>query len=251
MQIRRFHTPDLTAASETILLPPAEANHALRVLRLGKGDRLQLMNGRGIIADAEIMDLGDSRRPKDAPCRILSIRETPPPAVSLTLCVAPPRGKALDLVLKAAVELGFSAIQPLLCEYGVARPEDVSDSWNETLIAAMKQSSNPFLPNLLPPMEFSQALDARMDAVSVFGASPAAEATAFRRLTPKVASTVSCVWVGPEGGFAPKEEEALLGSGAIPVTLGRCVLRVETAVPALAGCIYGIANLLKSEEPNA
>ena len=243
MQIRRFHTPDLTASSETLLLPPAEANHALRVLRLGKGDRLQLMNGRGIIADAEIMDLGDSRRPKEAPCRILSLREITPPAHPLTLCVAPPRGKAFDLVLKAAVELGISAIQPILCEYGVARPEDASDSWQETLVAAMKQSSNPFLPLLLPPMEFSKALESSSGVAGLFGASPAAEATAFQRLTPQTANSIARVWVGPEGGFAPQEEEALLKAGAIPVTLGRCVLRVETAVPALLGCIYGVANL--------
>lgn len=227
------------------MLPPAEANHALRVLRLGKGDRLQLLNGRGLVAEAEIMDLGDARRPKDAPCRILSRVEHPAPCPALTLYVAPPRGKAFDLVLKAACELGFVAIQPILCTYGVARPEETSDGWLETLISALKQSANPWMPVLRNPITFTEALGSATDAPGVFGASPAAEATPHQPLTPQSARDTKILWVGPEGGFAQPEEEALLQAGAIPVTLGRCVLRVETAVPALAGCLYGLSNLTK------
>jgi len=243
MQIRRFYTPELTPQDETILLPPAEANHALRVLRLGEGDRLQLLNGRGLVAEAEIMNLGDARRPKDAPCRILSRTEHPAPCPDLTLYVAPPRGKAFDLVLKAACELGFTAIQPILCAYGVARPDEASDGWQETLVSALKQSANPWMPILRQPISFQAALNAANGLPGVFGASPAAEATPHQPLTPQRAQATQILWVGPEGGFAQAEEDALLQAGTIPVTLGRCVLRVETAVPALAGCLYGLSNL--------
>lgn len=252
MQIRRFYLPELATTDTVATLPPQEANHALRVLRLGEGDRLQLLNGRGLVADAELMPLGDKRRPKEASCRILTIHETPPPVPALTLFVAPPRGKAYDLVLRAAVELGFAAIQPILCAFGVAKPDECGcDSARETLVTALKQSANPWLPEIKPPMTFAAALSAGApeNGKAVFGASPASEATARQLLTPSAAAAATALWVGPEGGFSPEEESALLASGALPITLGRCVLRVETAVPALAGCLYGTAAL-QTESPH-
>ena len=243
MQIRRFFSPDLTQDAENLVLSPQESNHALRVLRLQPGDRLQLLNGRGLIADAELLPAGDVRRPKEASCRILSRKFFAPKAPSLTLCVAPPRGKAFDLVLKASVELGFAAIQPILCTYGVSRPEEASDNWQETLVTALKQSSNPYLPEILPPRSFSEILEASRTDISVFGASPAAEATPHQPLTPTRAAATTRLWIGPEGGFTQQEEQALLDHAAIPITLGHCILRVETAVPALAGCLYGLAGM--------
>ena len=243
MQIRRFYSPDLMQDSESVVLSPQESNHVLRVLRLQAGDRLQLLNGRGLIANAELLPSGDARRPKEASCRILSRNFFAPATPSLTLCVAPPRGKAFDLVLKAAVELGFAAIQPVLCTYGVARPEEASDNWQETLVTALKQSSNPYLPEILPPKSFSEVLDTSRECLGVFGASPAAEATPHQQLTPGRAAATTRIWVGPEGGFTQPEEQALLEHGMIPITLGHCILRVETAVPALAGYLYGLAGM--------
>ena len=140
MQIRRFYVPEFNEGDELVELPSSEASHALRVLRLRNGDRLQVMNGRGVIADAELVVDADGRRPRDASCRILSCQVFSRRTPSLTLCVAPPRGKAFDLVLREAVELGFSAIQPILCTYGVARSEETGSGCQETLVAALKQS---------------------------------------------------------------------------------------------------------------
>lgn len=245
MQIRRFYLPQtLDQPGATVSLPPAEAQHALRVLRLEAGDRLQLLNGEGEKAECVLVSRGEGRSCREAVCQILSCRRFSRPALSPVLLVAPPRGKAFDLVLKASVELGFRGIQPILCTYGVSRPEEVSEGWKETLVGAMKQSGNPFLPPLLPPLTFRQALlQYPPGDGAVFGASPAAEATERRPLGPAAALGCSALWVGPEGGFSPEEERALLQAGALPVTLGESVLRVETAVPALMGCLLGIASL--------
>ncbi|MGN0866889.1 MAG: RsmE family RNA methyltransferase [Oligosphaeraceae bacterium] len=248
MQIRRFFLPQsLNQPGATVSLPPAESQHALRVLRLEAGDRLQLLNGEGEKAECVLVSRGEGRSCREAVCRILSCRRFSRPVLSPVLLVAPPRGKAFDLVLKASVELGIRGIQPILCTYGVSRPEEVSEGWRETLTGALKQSGNPFLPALLPPLEFPQALLQYPPAeTGVFGASPAAEATERRRLSPAAARGCRALWVGPEGGFSPEEEAALLQAGALPITLGESVLRVETAVPALMGCLQGIASL---EEP--
>ena len=236
MQIRRFHCPELTPDLGEAVLPAGEAAHALRVLRLAPGDRLQLLNGHGLIAEAELLPPPNgARHPREARCRILSCRECPPPR-PLTLVVAPPRGKAFDLVLRAATELGFTAVQPVLSLRGVARPEECSSNWQETILAAMKQSINAWPPQVLAPQAFDALLDATPPATMLFGALPRDGA----RPRPDAAS-IQSIWVGPEGGFAPEEEEALLAHGAIPATIGPAVLRVETAVPALAGYLAALS----------
>ena len=249
MQIRRFYAPSLEADAATVLLSESESHHALRVLRLKPGERLRLLNGRGVVAEAELLpDPNGSRHPRQALCRILECTFQPRPFPELTLCVAPPHGKAFDLVLKAAVELGFAVIQPILCQYGVARPEVISVNWLETLIAALKQSQNPWLPELREPQEFQTILSAsRADEVQgIFGASPAGEATPHRVVPAATVQSIRWLWVGPEGGFTPDEERALLEAGMIPVTIGKCTLRVETAVPALTGYLWGLQEGIKS-----
>ena len=238
MQIRRFYVPDLSSTEGDVALPEGESQHALRVLRMQTGDALLLLNGRGLIAHAKLLPPEPGvRRAHQAMCQILDKQFYPQSEPTLELCVAPPRGKAFDLVLRAATELGYAVIQPILCRYGVARPDGVADGWQETLVAALKQSCNPWLPEVRSPREFSAVLAEGVPGV--FGASPAAEATPHQPLSILAARQVQRIWVGPEGGFAVDEEKALLSAGVIPITIGTATLRVETAVPALTGFLFG------------
>lgn len=225
-----------------MVLPDGESQHALKVLRLAPGDELLLLNGKGVVARAELLEApAGVRRARQALCRILDLQNVARTEPALVLCVAPPRGKAFDWVLRAATELGVAAIQPILCRYGVARPEGVSENWHDTLVGALKQSQNPWLPELCEPRDFSAVLEETSfkGETCIFGASPAAEATPHQPLSSESAKRVTRVWVGPEGGFAPDEETALLKAGCVPVTIGSATLRVETAVPALMGYLWG------------
>ena len=250
MQLRRFCIPTLTTEDETVVLPEGESQHALRVLRLSPGDEVLLLNGRGLVALAELQASPDgARKGRQAVCRVLEIQEHPRLEPQLALCVAPPRGKAFEWILRTATELGVAVVQPILCRYGMARPEGVSENWLETLAAALKQSQNPWLPEVRAPRVFSVVLQEAISGgeASIFGASPAAEATPHQPLSSEMAVRVSRVWVGPEGGFAPDEEAALLTAGCIPVTIGSSTLRVETAVPALMGYLWGCRHAGKEE----
>lgn len=243
MQLRRFYHHDFTAESTGIItLDAAESAHALRVLRLQPGDKLQVMNGRGAVAHCQLLPNDGSGKSRLARCEIMEMSTFPAPAHPITLYVAPPKGKAFDLVLKAAVELGFAAIQPFACEYGVAKYDDTPESWGQTLIGAMKQSANPYLPQLLSPVPFAQ-LQEHFPHLLV-GASPVGEATAAQAITPQRLENIHGILVGPEGGLSRNELTALLQGGALPVTIGDGILRVETAVPALAGFLAGIRRAL-------
>jgi 16S rRNA (uracil1498-N3)-methyltransferase len=244
MQIRRFYCPDIPATGLTTLLSEDEARHALKVLRLRHGERMLLLDGKGIIAEAELLD-GD-RAGRKASCRILSQTYYPEAEQKFRLYVAPPHGKGFELVLKTAIEMGVTRISPIICRHSVAKPEEISDNWRKVMVAACKQAVNPRIPKLDQPEEFRQALrDAQEEGF--FGAVPEC-----RRQTLTTAQLASrekiALWIGPEGGFDNNEEAALLNAGYTPLTIGKCVLRVETAVPALIGMIHGIINTKQQDE---
>ena len=145
----------------------------------------------------------------------------------------------MDAALRTATELGVTRISPILCRYGVAKPENDKDNWQQTLIAACKQSGNPFLPAISPPQNFSDALAGHDAAAGFFGAVPHANDQPIRPYERPSPHPVS-LWIGPEGGFAPEEDAALRAAGLRALTIGPWILRVETAVPALLGALYGL-----------
>ncbi len=238
MQMRRFYCPDIPAPGCLATLSESEAKHAIKVLRLRRGERLLLLDGKGSIAEAELLD--SERAGRSASCRILSRKQLPEPKPKFRLYAAPPHGKGFDFLLKAAVELGVARISPIICRHAVAKPENISDSWLNVLITACKQAVNPRIPRLDQPTGFQQALREAQET-GFFGAVPSSQQQATTTAELDNANGLA-LWIGPEGGFASSEEQALLEAGCRPLTVGSCVLRVETAVPALIGMIHGIIN---------
>lgn len=211
-----------------VVLPEGEAVHALRVLRLRPGCPMLLMNGKGLSATAELSSESTNHK---AVCMVTKVNESIMPSRPIVLYVAPPHTKVFDLILKSAVELGVSRIVPIICRYSVAKPDGKPEAWQNALISAMKQSLNHWLPELSPSTDFASALDSAPDR-GFFGATPR-EGAAREFSANAVDGGDVAVWIGPEGGFDPEEEQALLRKGMTPVTLGQYVLRVETAVPAM------------------
>ena len=181
------------------------------------------------------MDDGPTRKIREAACRVESAEIVPKPKLAIILYVAPPRNKNMDTILKSATELGVAKIVPVICRYAVSRPDaSAVESWSQTLVTAMKQSGNPWLPELDAPQAFSEAL-ANSHEDGFFGAVPRPgdlQASDF----PYTPDRLS-LWVGPEGGFSPEEEQALRDKGLMPLTIGPWILRVETAVTALIGSL--------------
>ena len=165
-----YYVPKDFTVGETVRLSADETAHALRVMRLEPGERLTLLNGRGGRAVAVLLDDGPTRKIREASCRIESTEAVSRPQLSIVLYVAPPRNKNMDTVLKSATELGVAKIVPVICRYAVSRPDaSTAESWSQTLVTAMKQSGNPWLPELVAPIAFSDALSAS-DEDGFFGA---------------------------------------------------------------------------------
>ncbi len=216
-----------------VMLSADESRHATKVLRLEAGDSVRLLDGDGSVATASIAAV--SKRGDSVLCTVSEVVRHERPRLRIRLYLAPPRAKVMDLAVRFATELGVETITPIICRYGVSKPEGGKENWRQTAIVACKQSGNPWLPTFDAPLPFAEALAAALE-FPVVGMVPRGRSNAAM---PSENRPIG-LWIGPEGGFAPEEEEALIARDAFPLTVGPCILRVETAVPALLGAIYSI-----------
>jgi 16S rRNA (uracil1498-N3)-methyltransferase len=225
---RFFVSFGLTPATvgQTIELPAAAAHHAVRVLRLGVGDALTLFDGRG----GEYAAALSSVERNGALARIDAFdpvgRES---ALPVTLAQAIAANDAMDYAVRKAVELGASAIQPLVTERSAPMPPgDRGDKrlahWNGIAIAACEQCGRNRIPPVAAPMSWREWLAAWQGAGLVLAPAAPTSLAAMPPPTPPLA-----VAVGPEGGFSDREIEAARAAGFGAVSFGPRVLRTETA----------------------
>ncbi len=216
-----------------------ESHHLVRVLRRRRGDRVEVLDGCGGMAQAEIM----TSESAGVGLRLLHYASQPAPRMAVTLAIACCKGKVMETVLRKGVELGIRVFQPLLTEYCEARPDRQRGdarlaSWRALAVEAMKQSGNPHQPDVHPPMEWP-------DFLAAMGPGTAKELRLLAGFPPEakplcmpggISRPHRAIWlIGPEGGFSPGEIEQSLQAGFVSVTLGPYVLRADTAaVSALA-----------------
>src|SRR5437867_7349023 len=138
--------------TDALNLRDTEAHHARDVLRMKRGDRAVLFNGRGREITAEMVDLdGDEIR-----LRKLQQNETPPLRCRITLGQAIPKGKNMDLIVQKAVEIGAAEIAPLISErtivdLGPKEAEQKQAKWQQIAIEAAKQCGQNWLPQIHLP----------------------------------------------------------------------------------------------------
>ena len=234
--MHRFYISPENWSPDALRLSGAEAHHAGDVLRMKRGDRAVLFNGRGRQITADIVDLTGH----EVHFRRLQETETPPFRWRITLGQAVPKGKNMDLIVQKAVEIGAAEIAPLISERTIVdldkkEAEQKKAKWQQIAIEAAKQCGQNWLPQVNAPRKlkdfFSDAgnFDLRLigslqpDAIhfkKILG-----DYTDQHRDRPKSVLML----VGPEGDFTPAELALAKTHGCLPITLGPIILRVETA----------------------
>ena len=225
----RFYLPTALAPHTTLNLPDNIIRH-IHVLRLNAGDSITLFNGTGNDFDATLQAIGK----RHAECHIHAQRqpenESP---LAITLVQAISSGERMDFTLQKSVELGVHAIQPMISERCVVRlsgdrAEKRVQRWQDIVIAACEQSGRSIVPTVLPIVSFSDYL--RQMPPELHLMMSLRRAQALRDIAP-VPQTLRLM-IGPEGGWTPAEEQAALDAGVQTITLGKRVLRTETAAMA-------------------
>ncbi|UOR06675.1 16S rRNA (uracil(1498)-N(3))-methyltransferase [Hymenobacter aerilatus] len=231
-----FYAPDL--ALPTYTLPEDESKHAIRVLRLGTGDTVTLVNGQGSIWQAEVTDAN----PKRCQLRITDETQVPRRAYQVHLAVAPTKNlDRMEWLVEKATEIGVDHITFLRCARSERR-ELKLDRLEKIAVSALKQSGQAWLPALEELTDFARVLPT-LDPTTTFIAHLADDERTELAQVAGSAPTC-CILIGPEGDFTPEEIAAARQVGIRPVALGLMRLRTETAALAAVHTVH-IAKLLQ------
>ncbi len=210
------------------------SKHVIQVLRMQKGEKILLTNGKGKKAEAEIVE--DNRKK----CGVQIVREeTVPPkphkvGIGISLVKNASR---FEWFLEKATEIGVSEILPLLCER-TEKEKFRHDRLQNIVVSAMLQSQQCWLPVLYEPTDFKKIISGK-NYEQKFIAHCLEEEKRPLAAQPFNHSTSQLILIGPEGDFTSNEIQLALQQGFCPVALGETRLRTETAgmVAATLLCI--------------
>ena len=236
-RVYRFHISE-QPSGETVEITGAEFNHFHRVLRLGGGARLELFDGAGTEYEAEAVEIHRS----SAVIRILHRHRQPRPrGPTTTLAWGVCKGRAADLIIQKATELGVSRLHPFLAARSVVRARDQEKQlarWTTAVVEAAKQCGQNYLPEVSGVTGFEEMLRASADHKLRLLPHPGSPAP-MREVLRNWEGSAVWIAVGPEGGFTDEEIAAAESEGFHTVSLGPNTLRAETAcLAALSAVSY-------------
>jgi 16S rRNA (uracil1498-N3)-methyltransferase len=239
VSVRRFHVHAGDVVDDRLVLREDEAHHARRVLRLPVGAPVVCFDGRGRSWSGRIARYEAKRAIVDG---IEPLPEEPSPVPPLQLAQCILKGDRMDLVIQKATELGVARIIPILAERCEPRGDATRrlERWQRVALEAAKQCERGWVPEIEDPVRLEEALERLAGPAVAFverSHTPLREALAA--LEGEV--TTLTLFVGPEGGWEPAERDALAAARVPCVSLGRRILRAETAaISAIAILDYAL-----------
>lgn len=224
--MRLFYDEHIAPAATTHTLSEEESKHIVRVLRMEKGDKIGLLNGKGGFFTCEISDAN----PKRCALNVLSNDQAEPLKHDIHVAVGPTKQmERLEWFVEKATEIGITEISLIDCDNG-ERGKIKTDRLVKKAISAMKQSHRTFLPKINELRKLTDFIEQHPNGLIAHCYEN--EKNDFTA----VFQTSNCpILIGPEGDFSQKEIEKALEKGYKTITLGPNRLRTETA--ALYACM--------------
>jgi len=220
-----------------VQLKPDEAHHLANVLRLATGERVELFDGKGTLAQAVIKDISG----KSVTLHVKQTYKNPARTSGRIIIAASiPKAQRFDWLITKCTELGVDHIAAVIFERTVKLAKSISTSerYNKLLIAAAKQCGRIFLPKMTGPADLQQTLSLLKsdypNSQLIFG-SFSEKAKPVVQLSTSGKDTIA--FIGPEGGLTHEEKDMLKSAGASEVRLTDTTLRIETAAIAFAAIL--------------
>lgn len=228
--MRRFFAGKVT--ENRVFLLGGEAEHFSRVLRMQAGDRfVAAYQGKELVCRAISAESGE------VCAEILETRDCPgEPAIGITLYVAYMKSDKMELILQKAVELGIGCFAPFVSSRCVKKPKEggkAQERFEKIAEGAVKQCGRAAAVRILPPLSLEEVLREIPQHGAVLFAYEKSE-IALRQVFEQIREQKDiALIIGPEGGFSEQEAEQIIAAGGRSVSLGRRILRGETAAIAL------------------
>ncbi|ABB33599.1 protein of unknown function DUF558 [Geobacter metallireducens RCH3] len=253
MSVRRFMAPGADLAGESVRIEGDLFRHMVKVLRLKIDTRVRLADGHGVECAGIIQEIG-----RDHLTVAVEERHAVAPvggSLRITLIQGLPKGEKMELILQKGTELGVNEVVPFQADRSVSRiPADRQDErlrrWQRIAAEAARQAGRLDIPTVQLAQGMDEAVrDTDHDLkLLLWEEERATTLQGAINVRPRPASIA--VIVGPEGGLTREEAETARRTGFIPVTLGRRILRTETAGIALLAILqYLYGDLGEGENP--
>lgn len=235
----RFFTENVS--EDTAIVSGEDVKHITSVLRMRTGDIAVLCDGHGTDFLSELVST-------DGCCEFRILEKTPnlaEPSIYVRLFQAMPKGDKMDFIVQKAVECGACEIIPIFTKRCVSRPDEKSLSkklprWQKIAYEAAKQCGRGIIPKVSKSADFSAMktlISSENTGILFYECSD----TPLKDAAVEFKKNVDIV-IGSEGGFEPSEAEELQGLGFVSASLGKRILRCETAPIAAISVLMNITG---------
>lgn len=232
--MRRFYALKENITGNTVLFDRAESAHICRVLRLEPGEQILVCDGSGMDYECTLTACGEKCAARIERC----FQNKNEPQTELVLFQSVIKNEKMDFVIQKAAELGISRIVPVLTERTVVKitPEEAHKQarWQKIALEACKQCGRSKVPAIEPVCTFQSAVEKLSQYPLKLTAYEEEKSVSIAKAVRK--SQSAAYFIGPEGGITEAEHKSLENAGAVSVSLGRRILRAETAA-IVAGAV--------------
>ncbi len=237
---RFFVEPDQVSHDGFITITGSDVKHMRDVLRMARGDTFTVCDSTGTEYRCRLEAFLDG----NAVGHILAQRAgDTEPLVPVTLLQGIPKGDKMELIIQKNIELGVTCILPVMMERSVVRFKDdrekgkKTERWNRIAVEASKQCGRLKVPQVLSPLTLKEAIS-RLEpgGLRLLPYENERDCRLKSLLRDRAVSSISFL-IGPEGGIAEAEFSELQAAGFLSVSLGRRILRTETAGFAVMSAI--------------
>ena len=235
-----FLVPPGSLSGGRVVVGGEEGRHAVRVVRVRPGDRVRLADGEGTEAIGEVVDVSRVGAPSAVVDLVEARARSRDDGTTLIVAQAVLKGGGFGDVVRRCAELGVAAVVPVMTARVQTRAPAASrvEHWRGVARAALKQSRGVFAMSVAEPAPLPSFIEELPAGARVLVAWEEERGTRLRDALRSLAGARPLVAVvGPEGGLDSGEVGALGRAGAVPVSLGRRVLRADWAAAALAAAV--------------
>jgi 16S rRNA (uracil1498-N3)-methyltransferase len=232
--MHRFYVNQSQFKEQTVRIIGPDVNHIKNVLRMKPGEEIIICNGQG----KDCYSIIDRVSESEIIASVKSIRDTDTElATRITLFQGLPKSDKMELIIQKAVELGAYEIVPVMTKRVIVKLDDKKkeekklERWQAIAEGAAKQSGRGIIPIVKPVQTYAQALEYASTLDKNMIPYENAKGMQYTRelMNGLIGAKTVGVFIGPEGGFEEVEIERAKQAGVEPITLGKRILRTETA----------------------
>lgn len=230
--MHRFFVESNQISNKEIIIQGTDVNHIKNVLRLRIGEKIQISNGQGETFYCIIQLINDKNIITDIIEQNTNNSEL---KTKIYLFQGLPKKDKFELIIQKAVELGVYEIVPVITARTIVKLDEKKEQkkgnrWDSIAESAAKQANRGIIPFVSTPLSFKEAIKyaSKLD-MNLVPYEMATDISKSRHIINNINCSSIGVFIGPEGGFEEEEIQMAIDQGIIPITLGKRILRTETA----------------------